>query len=51
MHPERGGQRRVMCSTIYVLDLIAHSLVLTTGALRNKLHITLATPAGLCCTA
>ena len=27
--------------------LIAHSLVLTTGALRNKLHITLATPAGL----
>jgi hypothetical protein len=37
--------------TIYVDLLITHSLVLTTGAPRNKLHITLATPAGLCCTA
>jgi hypothetical protein len=33
-----------------LIDLIPHSLDLTTGALDNKFHITLAIPAGLFCT-
>ena len=45
-----GGGEKSCALTIY-LDLIAHSLALIAGALPNKLHITLDTPAGLCCTA